>query len=62
VSRAPSFRIVRELRNGARRDVAHPLMPGTDGLSLHAPDADTAVRNAKTLGITGNLIAIPEAN
>jgi hypothetical protein len=60
--RAPSFRILRQLRNGARRDVAHPLMPQTDGLSLFAPDAATAIKNAKTLGITGELIAVPEGN
>lgn len=60
--RAPRFRILRELRNGARVEVDHPLMPGCVFSGLHAPDATTAIKNAKTLGITGELIAVQEGN
>jgi len=64
--RAPSFRIKREVRTRAGvalRDVPHPLMPGVDGFSLHAPDAETALTNARQLvNDTRGLVAIPEAN
>lgn len=60
---APSFRIMRLLRSGARVDVAHPLMPGTTGLSLRARDAETALANARRIvNDTRGLIAIPESN
>jgi hypothetical protein len=62
---APRFRVMREVRTAAgiaRRDVAHPLMPGTTGLTLHAPDAETALANARRIvNDTRNLIVIPEA-
>jgi hypothetical protein len=60
---APRWRVLRQLRNGRRVDVAHPLCPGTDGLTLHAPDAETALGNAKRLvNDTRGLFVIPESN
>lgn len=59
---APRFRILRQLRNGRRVEVDHPQMRGCILPPLHAPDAATAIKNAKTLGITGELIAVPESN
>ena len=57
--RAPSFRICRRI--GAQLvNVESPLTGRT--LSLHAKDADTALMNARQLGITGSLVAVPEAN
>ncbi len=62
---APTFRIMREVRTraGVRlADVDHPLMPGCS-LSLHAPDADAAIANAKAIvRDTRNLIAVPTEN
>lgn len=63
---APRFRVCREVRTRsgvATRDVPHPLMPGTTGFSLFAPDAETALANAKRLvADTRGLIVIPEAS
>jgi hypothetical protein len=63
---APLFRICREVKTRAGialRDVAHPLMPGTTGLSLYAVDAATALANARRIvNDARNLIAIPEAS
>ena len=53
----PSFRIYRRLRNGALRPV--PFWGG-DVFSLHAVDAETAVENARALGITGELVAVED--
>jgi hypothetical protein len=58
--RQPAFRVLRELRNGARRDIPNRL--GSDTTTIHAADADAAIKQAKAFGITGTLIAIPEAN
>lgn len=58
--RRPSFRIVRELRNGARVDI--PNLLGSDTTTIHADNADAAVEQAKACGHSGRLLAIPEAN
>lgn len=64
--RAPSFRIMREVRTRAGialRPVKHPLQPDCDGFSLYAPDAETALAKARRIvSDTRNLIAIPEAS
>jgi hypothetical protein len=51
---------LRELRNGARRDI--PNLLGSDVTTIHADNADAAVRQAKAYGHTGTLIAIPWSN
>lgn len=56
----PAFRILRELRNGARRDIPNRL--GSDLTIIHADDATAAVQQARAFGLTGNLVAISEAN
>lgn len=62
---ARSFRICREVRTraGVRTvPVGLPAM-GVDSLSLRAPDAATALTNARALvADTRNLIALPEDN
>lgn len=61
----PRFRILREIRTraGVRlADVSLPAM-GVDALSLHAMDAETALRNARRLvADTRGLVAVPEAS
>jgi hypothetical protein len=53
------FRICR--RVGAKLvDVALPAMR-IDALTVHAANAETAVENARALGLAGALVAIPEA-
>lgn len=63
---APRFRIMREVatRAGTRlAPVPHPLMPDVDTFSLHAPNAETALANAKRIvRDTRNLIAVPTDN
>jgi len=58
--RKPGYRILRELRNGARRDI--PNLLGSDVTTIHADSADAAIRQAKAYGHTGTLIAIPWSN
>lgn len=58
--RKPSFRILRELRNGARRDIPNRL--GSDTTTVYADSPDAAVMQAKAFGHTGSLIAIPWSN
>jgi hypothetical protein len=33
-----------------------------DGLTLHGPNAEHALANARAMGVAGNLVAIPEAS
>lgn len=54
--RLPAYRILRELRNGARRDI--PNRFGSDCTHIHAVSPEAAVQQAKAAGYTGRLIAM----
>lgn len=58
--RLPAFRLLRQLRSGRRVDI--PNLLGSDTTTIHATDAEAAVRQAKAYGHTGELVAIAWSN